>query len=233
MPRSARVAPGGIVYHIINRANGRLRLFKKEEDFLAFYRVLLLAHRRLPLPILGWCIMGNHWHFVAIPENDGDLSRFFGYLSLTHATRWQVAHNAVGTGHVYQGRFKNFMIQEDEHLLWVLRYVERNPLRAGLVRREQNWKWSSLYARLHGPSEIQALLADWPADRPRNWVGQVNRAQTEAEVASIQLATKRGRPLGDPDWVNGIVRRYDLGGALRPRGRQPGWRKEQNKNVVD
>jgi len=222
-----------MVYHIINRANGRLRLFKKEEDFQALYQVLLLAHCRLPLPILGWCIMGNHWHFVARPENDGDLSRFFGYLSLTHATRWQVAHNAIGTGHVYQGRFKNFMIQEDEHLLWVLRYVERNPLRAGLVRRAQNWKWSSLYARLHGPSEIQALLADWPVDRPRDWVGQVNRAQTAAEVESIQLATKRGFPLGDAKWVDRAVRRYDLASTLRPRGRQPGWRKEKNENVPD
>jgi putative transposase len=221
-----------MVYHIINRANGRLRLFKKEEDFQAFYRVLLLAHRRLPLPILGWCIMGNHWHFVARPEKDGDLSRFFGYLSLTHATRWQVAHNAIGMGHVYQARYKNFMIQEDEHLLWVLRYVERNALRAGLVRRAQNWKWSSLHARLHGPPEIQALLAEWPVDRPRDWVGQVNLAQTEAEAASVQLAIKRGCPLGDAEWVDRVVRRYDLGSTLRPRGRQPG-RRIDGKGEVD
>lgn len=221
-----------MICHVINRANGRLRLFKKEDDFLAFYQVLLLAHRRLPLPILGWCIMGNHWHFVVRPKNDGDLSRFFGYLNLTHATRWQVAHNAIGTGHVYQGRFKNFMIQEDEHLLWVLRYVERNPLRAGLVRRAEKWKWSSLHARLEGPPEIRALLAEWPVNRPRDWIGQVNRPQTDTEVESIQLAIKRGSPLGDRAWVPRIARRYDLGSTLRPRGRQPGWRKNPDGQIA-
>src|SRR5437867_2463093 len=138
MPRIARVAPGGCIYHVLNRANGRLRLFRKPEDFLAFFDVLKLAMVRHPIRLLAFCIMGNHWHFVVWPREDDELSRFFGYLGLTHATRWQVAHNAVGSGHVYQGRFKNFMIQQDEHLAWVLRYVERNALRAGLVKRAQD-----------------------------------------------------------------------------------------------
>ncbi len=129
MPRIARVAPGGFVYHVLNRANGRLRLFKKEADFLAFQDVLLQAHERHSIRILAWCMMSNHWHFVVWPKRDGELSRFFGYLGLTHAARWQAAHDAVGMGHVYQARFKNFMVQEDGHLLTVLRYVERNPLR--------------------------------------------------------------------------------------------------------
>ncbi len=129
MPRSARIAPGGFVHHVVNRANGRLRLFRKEADFRAFYDALLQAHARHPIRILAWCILSNHWHFVVWPRGDGELSQFFGRLGLIHATRWQAAHNAVGMGHVYQGRFKNFMVQRDEHLLWVLRYVERNPLR--------------------------------------------------------------------------------------------------------
>src|SRR5687768_16841252 len=101
--------------------------------------------------------MGNHWHFVVWPRKDDELSRFFGYLGLTHASRWQVAHDAVGMGHVYQSRFKNFMIEQDEHLLWVLRYVERNPLRAGAVKRAQDWPWSSLRTREHGTDEIRGL----------------------------------------------------------------------------
>ena len=86
---------------------------------------MLQAHQRHPIPILAWCIMSNHWHFVVRPRRDGELSRFFGYLGLTHAARWQAAHNAAGMGHVYQGRFKNFMVQQDAHLLTVLRYVEQ------------------------------------------------------------------------------------------------------------
>src|SRR5437762_1844741 len=131
MPRQPRVAPGDEIYHVLNRANGRLRLFRKPGDFRAFYDVLALAMSRHPTRLLAWCVMGNHWHFVAWPRRDGELSRFFGYLGLTHATRWQASHGAVGTGHVYQSRFKNFMIEQDTRLAWVLRYVERNPLRAG------------------------------------------------------------------------------------------------------
>ena len=130
MPRQARKALGGVVYHVLNRANGRLRLFKKEEDFLAFEHVLQLAHERVPIRILDWCLMSNHWHFVLYPKRDGELTAFMRWLTLTHAQRWKHAHAAVGHGHLYQGRFKSFPIEQDEHLLSVLRYVERNPLRA-------------------------------------------------------------------------------------------------------
>jgi putative transposase len=224
MPRSARVAPGGLVYHVLNRANARLPLFRKEADFLAFYDVLLQAHARHSIRILAWCVMSNHWHFVVWPKEDHQLSQFFGYLSLTHAARWQVAHHAVGSGHVYQGRFKNFMIQKDEHLLWVLRYVERNPLRANAVKRAQDWRWSSLSAR-DGPEPIRDLLSDWPIQRPRNWVEQVNRPQSEPELEAIRTAAQRGRPLGNKAWVHSIAVRHRLQTTLRPRGRQKGWRK--------
>jgi putative transposase len=227
MPRVARVAPGGFVYHVLNRANGRERLFRTSRDFKAFYDVLLLALQRHPTRLLGWCIMGNHWHFVPWPREDGELSRFFGFLSLTHAARWQVAHQAVGTGHVYQARFKNFMIEDDAPYLRVLRYVERNPLRAGLVKRAEDWPWSSLHARLHGPPEIRALLSDGPVDLPADWVSRVNRPQSAAEEEAIARAIRRGAPLGSEAWVNRVAKRFDLTSTLRPRGRPLGWRKDK------
>jgi len=88
---------------VVNRANGRLRLLRTDDDFLAFYNVLLRAHARHSIRIPGWCLTFNHWHFVVHPRRDGEVSRFFACLGLTHATRWQVAHNAVGMGHLYQG----------------------------------------------------------------------------------------------------------------------------------
>jgi putative transposase len=227
MPRIARVAPGGIVYHVINRANGRLRLFRKDSDFTAFYNVLRQAHERHPIRLLAWCVMSNHWHFVVWPRHDGELSRFFGYLALTHAARWQASHAAVGMGHVYQGRFRNFMVQEDEHLEWVLRYVERNPLRAKMVRRVEEWPWSSLHVRENGPDEMRELLSDWPIDRPRNWIERVNRPQTAAEEEMIRMSRRRGRPLGDNRWVDMMAKRHGLQSTLRERGRQLGWRKEK------
>lgn len=225
MSRQARIAPGGMVYHVINRANGRLKLFKKEEDFLAFYRVLHLAKQRAQVDLLAWCMMSNHWHFVVRPKEDGDLSRFFGYLSLTHAARWQVAHGTVGTGHVYQGRFKSFIIQEDAHLLQVMRYVERNPLRANAVKRAEDWRWSSLRVRSGASDPERDLLSESPVELGRNWTGQVNRPQTAAEEQAIAQSIKRDRPLGDEDWTQTLVKRYGLQSTIRPRGRQKGWRK--------
>ena len=108
MPRVARKAPGGVVYHVLNRANGRLRLFKKEDDFLAFEKVLLSAWERVPIRILGWCVMPNHWHFVLWPAKDGQVTAFMRWLTLTHAQRWKHAHAAVGMGICIRGDSKVF-----------------------------------------------------------------------------------------------------------------------------
>lgn len=225
MPRAARVAPGDTVYHVINRANGKLRLFKKDDDFLAFFRCVREALAKHPIRILGWCVMANHWHFVVWPEKDGDLSRFFGYLGLLHATRWQAAHGAAGTGHVYQGRFKSFMVQEDEHLQWVLRYVERNALRANLVKRAQDYRWSSLHAWSDRQSELRDLISVWPIRRPSDWTRWVNAPGTDSEREAIELSLKRDRPLGDEKWTLATAAKHGLQSTLRPRGRPVGWRK--------
>jgi len=225
MPRIARIAPGGIVYHVLNRANGRLRLFKKDEDFLAFEEVLALAHERAPIRILDWVMMSNHWHMVLWPERDGELTRFLRWLTLTHAQRWKHAHDAVGHGHLYQGRFKSFPIQDDGHLLTVLRYVERNPVRADLVDAAEDWRWGSCYARQHRGHPLASLLSPWPVDRPRRWLERVNQPQTPAEEKAVRTSIERSRPFGADAWVNKTARRLQLQQSLRPRGRPVGWRK--------
>ena len=225
MPRQPRQAPGGIVYHVLNRANGRLRLFKKPDDFLAFQRVLLEAHKRVPIRILGWCLMGNHWHFVLWPRADGELTRFMRWLTLTHAQRWKHAHNAVGHGHLYQGRFRSFPIEADDHLLTVLRYVERNPLRAKLVKRAERWRWGSAHVRLNRKHELYPLLSDGPVDLPRSWLRMVNEPQDETQERTVRQSIVRGRPFGAEAWTNKMADRLNLGQTLRPRGRPKGWRK--------
>ena len=135
MPRTARVAPGGTVYHALNRAVARLPLLEKQGDYEAFERVLAEAHEREPIRILAYCLMSNHWHFVLWPKRDGELTEFLRWLTHTHTMRWHAHHGTGGTGHLYQGRFKAFPVQGDDHLFTVLRYVERNALRADLVPR--------------------------------------------------------------------------------------------------
>src|SRR5258708_21094207 len=139
MPRRPRVNSGGIVYHVLNRAVGRGRLFHKPKDYEAFELTLAQTHARLPVRIIAYCLMPNHWHLVLWPRRDGELSEFMRWLTVTHTQRRHAHHHTAGTGPVYQGRFKSFPIEEDEHLRVVCRYVERNPLRTNLVKKAATW----------------------------------------------------------------------------------------------
>jgi putative transposase len=208
-----------LVYHVLNRAGGRMKLFRHERDFLAFERVMHEAHERHPLAILDYCIMSNHWHFVVAPRDDGQVTAFFRWLAHTHAMRWRVAHHTVGYGHLYQGRFKSFPVQADEHLLNLCRYVERNPVAAGMVQRAREWRWGSLWVRLHGDQKQKSLLSPWPVDEPEDWERWVNRPLGEVEVALIKSSLERGRPLGEARWVDRIAGRLHLGHTLRREGR--------------
>ena len=121
MPRRARNAPGGFVYHVLNRAVARLPLFAKDGDYDAFERVLAEAMHEHPTRLLAYCIMPNHWHLVLWPAKDGELTAFVRWLTHTHTMRWHAHYHTAGTGHLYQGRFKSFPIEADDHLYTVLR----------------------------------------------------------------------------------------------------------------
>ena len=219
MSRQARNTPGGLVYHVLNRANGGLRLFRKAEDFLAFEKVLLEAMGRRPVRLLDWCLMPNHWHFVVWPKKDDDLTEFFRWLTHTHTQRWHAHHGTSGMGHVYKGRFKCFPIQQDEHLQRVLRYVQLNPLRAQLVRRPWAWRWGSCHVRRQGPPELAELLSDWPIDMPKDWGAWLEEGIDAAESERIATAVRRSSPLGDAPWTRRLAARLNLQHTLNPRGR--------------
>ena len=219
MPRIARAAPGGYVYHALNRAVARLPLFEKEADFEAFERVMAEALDRHPTRILAYCLMPNHWHFVLWPRGDGELTAFLRWLTHTHTMRWHAHHHTVGTGHLYQGRFKSFPVQTDEHYFTVLRYVERNPLRAGLVRRAEQWRWSSMWRRQCGRAEAASLLAAGPLGLPEDWLQIVAQPQTEGELEAVRRSAQHGRPYGGPRWQKNTAVRLGLEFTLRPRGR--------------
>jgi putative transposase len=136
MPRTARATPCGLCYHALNRGYRWAEVFHTEEDYDHFVHLLADAAARFPLRLLAFCLMPNHFHLVAWPAGDRDLSAAMHWLLTTHASHYQKPYRC--TGHVWQGRFKAFPIQEDDHLLTVLRYAERNPLRAGLVTREED-----------------------------------------------------------------------------------------------
>ena len=208
-----------MVFHALNRANARAQIFYKPEDYAAFETVLAEARERFGMRILSYCLMPNHWHLVLWPKQDGDLSRFMGWLTLTHTQRWHAHYDSAGTGHLYQGRFKSFPVQADEHFLTVCRYVERNALRADLCSRAEDWLWSSVYHRQQKDEFAATVLSDWPVPRPRLWVSQLQAPQTEAELAAVRRSVARGCPYGSEDWTKRTAERLELEITLRPRGR--------------
>ena len=231
MPRIARVATGGIACHAINRGNGRQAVFHEEQDYVAFLNLLAESQAKTPMRVLGFCLMPNHFHLAVWPRADGDLGRWMQWLMTSHVRRH---HRRYGSsGHVWQGRFKSFPIQSRRptplqrsqgvvaaaNPLWaLLRYVEGNPLRAGLVRRAEDWDWSSLRwsAGLEPPPAW--MHSAW-LERPAGWLTTVNRGQREEELAAIRRSVVRGSPFGEGGWVKRVAKLLGLESSLRPRGR--------------
>ena len=139
MPRTARASVGGICNHVINRGNARGDVFLKDADYEAFLKAMSHACVEIAMPVLAYCLMPNHFHLVVWPKADGDLSGWMHWLLNAHVRRYHKHYHS--SGHIWQGRFKAFPIQQDEHLLTVLRYVERNAVRPGLVKRAERWSW--------------------------------------------------------------------------------------------
>lgn len=208
-----------------------MEVFRGAEDYAAFVELLGLACERAAVRVIGCCLMPNHFHLIVRPRGDSDLSTWMQWLMTSHVRRH---HRRYGTsGHVWQGRYKSFPVQRrrlsasqrgagvletDNPVLTVLRYVERNALRAGLVERAQAWPWSSL----RWWCDEDSAPAFWRRDaiwRPANWVKIVNRAQTDAELAALRLSVQRSRPFGSRVWVNRVAGQWGLASTLRRRGR--------------
>jgi putative transposase len=218
MPRPKRKTAGNIVYHVLNRANGKLNIFKKDSDFEAFERIIDQGLERIQMRLCGYCIMPNHWHLLLWPHNDGDLSEFMRWITLTHTQRWHAAHGTAGIGHVYQGRFKSFPVQSNQYYLSVMRYIESNPVRADLVKDSRNWRYSSLAVK-NDPGKNTPKLNAGPLKLPANWNKLVNLPLNDKIDSQIQNCIKRGAPLGSNRWVSLTAKKLELQTTLTPRGR--------------
>ena len=229
MPRPRRTAPGGLVYHVLNRANGRREIFQSAADYRAFEEALGEMQERVPMRILAWCLMPDHWHLLLWPERDADLSNYMRLVTLTHTQRWHAFRGSAGTGHLYQGRFKSFVVQSDSHFLTVCRYVEANALRANLVPHAESWRWCSLWRQCHDASGDGPRLHEWPVARPRDWARYVNERPKPADLEALRCAAQRGTPYGQATWIEDVARKLDLQSTLRRRGRPQKNGKETGK----
>lgn len=196
-----------------------MKIFKTDEDYLLFEKVIEEAKEKFDMRILAYAIMPNHWHLILYPKKDGDLQKFMGWLSMTHTQRWHSKHNTAGSGHLYQGRYKSFIVQTNRYLLQLFRYVERNALRSKLVRRAEYWRWASLYRRERGSVEQKKLLSKWPIDIPKDYLRLVNEPHTNTELESLRYCVNRGKPFGSGEWTSKMIDAFKLESTIRERGR--------------
>ena len=223
MPRPLRPIADGLVYHVINRGNNRQPVFHAEGDYSAFLQAIADLKERKAFDLYGYCLMSNHIHLLLRPR-EGTISRIVQSLLVSHTQRYHRCHHSGG--HVWQGRFKSPVIQDDEHLLAVLRYIEANPLRAGIVKQASAYRWSSFACHgagrpdpLLAPTIAYEALAGGAAARQRRWSAYVARTPDEAELSAIRRSNETGLPFGARPWVERLCRRLKLDLTIRPRGR--------------
>ena len=200
----------------MNRGDHRQTLFHTPVDYDAFIDILREACGKFGMRVLSYVLMPNHWHLVLWPVNDGDLSRFVGWLSLVHARRWKHVHGTWGEGPVYQGRFKAIPIADDGHFVVVCVYVERNPVRAHLVADAREWRWSSA-CDSGDPSAIR--LSRWPVPRPANWLDRINHPERPATLRCLRTCVKLSAPFGSDAWRADMIDRLGWRTGIRPAGR--------------
>lgn len=219
MPRQARVSVADVVYHVINRANGRLPIFNTEKEYQHFESLLQEAKDLTDMRILAYCIMPNHWHLVLQPRTNTNLPEFMSWLTSTHVRQYRTKTNTIGYGHLYQDRYKSFPAESNEYCQTLIRYVEQNPLRAKLVTNAKDWKWSSLWRREKGSIKERQLLSSLPIDLPDNYLISVNDILKQETLDALRTAVNKGKPFGKDVWVEEMVDHYDLGHTVRGRGR--------------
>jgi len=206
----------GIPHHVINRASRRAVIFGVDEDYQTFEDLLIAASHEYRMRVLDFVIMPNHFHLILWPDADLQLSRFMQWLTGTQTQRWHAAHGTSGTGPLYQGRFKAIPVQADHHFLTVARYVARNPVRALLVRRVEEWRWSAAWHRCRN---CDPFLAQWPVPMPPNWLAIANDPLPEAELTAVREAVALNWPYGDSEWTREMAEQFALQRALRFPGR--------------
>jgi len=181
MGRPPRDSAPGRIHHAWNRGNRRHVIFHKPGDYKAFIRVLVEAKDRFDTKLFAFCVMNNHWHLVVQEGADVSISEYMHWVTSTHVHRYQAHYEIVGSGHVYQGRFKHRPCKHERHLLSLIRYVEANPQAAGLADRCEHWRYSRGWLRVHGDAD--GLLAECPIELPSNWAEYINQT-TERKVSA-------------------------------------------------
>lgn len=200
MPRQPRIDLKDQIYHVLNRANARMQVFFEDADYRCFEDIIAKAVIKFQIRLFAFCLMPNHFHLILSPQEDGGVQKFMQWITLLHTQSWHTKNQTVGTGHLYQGRYKSFVIKNDNYLRTAIRYVERNPLKAGLVSNAEDWQFSSLKYRINninrGTIIKSSFISPWPIDVPINYLYYINKPVSDEEDEIIIEISRmsRGRP---------------------------------------
>ncbi|GAC1308070.1 MAG: transposase [Isosphaeraceae bacterium] len=224
MGRPPRTIGDDLIYHALNRGNNGQRVFDDDDDLGAFLQTMGQTQTRYPFRLYGYCLMPNHFHLLLKPEPGVSISRVLQSITVAHTWRHHKRHQSLG--HVWQGRFKSPVIQDDEHFWTVLRYIEANPVRAKLVEDPSAYRWSSYCA--HALGKVEPLLTELPGwndlgstekQRRTRWRAKVVGEIVEDELNAVRASARLGRPFGSPAWTEATARRLGIPLGDRPRGR--------------
>jgi putative transposase len=219
VPRPLRIEIPNQIYHVINRANHRFTIFTKQGDYAAFEKILFEGLKKARVSLFAYVLMPNHWHLVLAPKKEGEVSKYLHWITSTHTHRWNENRRLTGNGHLYQGRYKSFMVDSEKYFLSVCRFVESNPFRSALVERAETWRWTSLWHRTQ-PTDLNKKIADWPINFPTDYLNLVN-TKNEEEAASKELLTSLNFsiPYGSATWKQTLPKNCVI--VPKPRGRPP------------
>lgn len=169
--------------------------------------------------ILAYELMPNHFHLVLYPKNDGDLGLFMHRLSNAHTRKVHARTNTNGSGHLYQGRYKSFIVDRENYLLAVIKYVERNAVRAKFVHFCEDWKWGSAWRRIYGTRQQKELLDQKSFQLPDDYVNWINLTEDTDLLNTIHTSLNKSVPYGRESWVDNMVLKYHLESTLKSPGR--------------
>lgn len=202
MARIARIVVPGYPHHVTQRGNRRQPTFFCSGDYRAYMRFIARAKSAAGLSIWAYCLMPNHVHLVAVPKHEDSLARLFGEAHRKYTRR--INRRKSWCGHLWQERFHSCPMDE-EHLLAAVRYVELNPVRAGLCDTPMDWDWSSVHA--HRRREDDLMVDVEPMlQRVDNWDAYLVEPQTTALIDALRKGSRTGRPIGSKDFIGMLER---------------------------
>lgn len=234
MGRPPRITIPNLYFHILNRGNNKQLTFRDESDYFHYIKLIKRYKEKFNFKLYHFSLMPNHVHFQKEPIKDGDISRIMQRLTLAHTRYFNTKYQTVG--HVWQGRFKSQLIDSDEYFLYCGLYIEANPVRAGLVKKPEDWKWSSYNFYAHGkcdkliekiidPDPFYIALADEPNKRQELYRARVETVLQESFIKNFRDQMNKGI-YGSQEFVEKVKKMYGVGIAKK-RGRP---RKGESEN---